>query len=96
MNEKIEKLETNFFMLSKNNLMQIHTDENYSFDSMNTFEFMMSVLPLKNEENLTTFEKNLLDINLKKKVVSYKAIKYTYDHHFLLKCIIFRCLSYRV
>jgi len=46
--------------------MQVHNDENISIDPMNTFEFMMSVLPIKNEESLTTFEKNLLDINLKK------------------------------
>lgn len=55
--------------------MQAHIDENNSFDSMNTFEFMMSVLLLTNEESLITFEKHLLDINLKKKIVSYKIIK---------------------
>lgn len=65
MHEKIEKLETNIFMIS-NNHMQARIDENNSFDSMNTFEFMMSVLPLTNEECLITFEKHLLDTNLKK------------------------------
>jgi len=75
MNEKIEKLETNLFMIS-NNRMQVHyTDDNNSFDSMNTFEVMMSVLPIVNEESLTTFEKNLLDNNFKKKVVSFKVTK---------------------
>lgn len=74
MNEKIEKLETNLFMMS-NNRMQVHIDDNNSFDSMNTFEVMMSVLPITNEESLTTFEQNLLDNNLKKKVVSFKVIK---------------------
>lgn len=74
MNEKIEKLETNLFMIS-NNRMQVHTDDS-NFDSMNTFdEVMMSVLPIVNEESLTTFEKNLLDNNFKKKVVSFKVIK---------------------
>jgi len=74
MNEKIEKLETNLFMIS-NNRMQAHIDDNNSFDSMNTFEVMMSVLPITNEESLTTFEQNLLDNNFKKKVVSFKVIK---------------------
>ena len=74
MNEKIEKLETNLFMIS-NNRVHVHTDDNNSFDSMNTFEVMMSVLPIVNEESLTTFEKNLLDYNFKKKVVSFKVIK---------------------
>lgn len=54
MHEKIEKLETNIFMII-NNHMQAHIDENNSFDSMNTFEFMMSVLLLTNEESLITF-----------------------------------------
>ncbi|XP_060845051.1 homeobox-like protein HDP1 [Rhopalosiphum padi] len=67
MNEKIEKLENNLFMIS-NNRMQLHIDDN-SFESMNTFEVMMSVLPIVNEESLTTFENNLLDNNFKKKIV---------------------------
>jgi len=75
MNEKIEKLETNLFMIS-NNRLQVHIDNNNSFDSMNTFEVMMSVLPITNEESLTTFEQNLLDNNFKKKVVSFKVIKF--------------------
>jgi len=71
MNEKIEKLENNLFMIS-NNRMQLHIDDN-SFESMNTFEVMMSVLPIVNEESLTTFENNLLDNNFKKKIVSFSV-----------------------
>lgn len=74
MNEKIEKLETNLFMISDNR-MQVHIDDNNSFESTNKFEVMMSVLPIANEESLETFEKNLLDNNFKKTVVSFKVIK---------------------
>lgn len=66
MNEKIKKLETNLFMIS-NNCIQVHINNNY-FDSMNTLEIMMSGWPLTNKESLKTFEKNLLDNNLKNKV----------------------------
>ncbi|CAI6373696.1 unnamed protein product [Macrosiphum euphorbiae] len=98
MNEKIEKLETNLFMIS-NNCVHVHTDDNTSFDSMNTFEVMMSVLPIVNEESLTTFEKNLLDYNFKKKVVcelsrlvrstiqstTRAILRYLFDDSFLQK-----------
>lgn len=63
--QKIEKLETNLFI--SNNCIQVHINDNNYFDSMNALEVMMSGLPLTNKESLT-FEKNLLDNNLKNKV----------------------------
>jgi len=95
MNEKIEKLETNLFMIS-NNRMQVHTDDS-NFDSMNTFdEVMMSVLPIVNEESLTTFEKNLLDNNLKNKVVRFKVVKCITIMTIIIYNAFFKDLSYRI
>lgn len=79
MNEKIEKLETNMFMLSNNYHQQtgIENDHN-SFDScLNTFEKMITSLPLSNEESLMNFENLLLDMKFKKKVVlSFSLFKH--------------------